>query len=402
MTRPKRKKSQRGVALLMVLIALTILGAMTADLMESSDVYVATTRNYRDSTRAEYLARSGVNLSRLLLSFQRVTGQTLNFPFWQYADMAIGMFVDSEGGGLAGLVGLDMSGAKGVGLGEGDMDLEVRIVDEDSKLNVNLANEGRRKNLMVEQLTQMMAPVEYDPLFQRQLDGGDYVERQEIICEMVDWGDPDETLCDGSGSEDPSFYQTLEQPYERKNAPFDSLEELHMVRGIGDDFWAAFVDPDPDDPDRRVMTVWGKGKINVNTAPPAVLFPIVCMVSTDESGVSPCMDPMQRINLLQILQGVVLYRTFMPFSSAKDFIQAVENPEERLFLPVPGFPILDKRNAMRVLTTQSTVFSIYAKGTVGNVTRRLHVVVDMEGNDMLNPGQSVAASGGSVLYWRMD
>ena len=49
------------------------------------------------------------------------------------------------------------------------------------------------------------------------------------------------------------------KPYRRKNAPYDSLEELHMVRGVRDDFWATFVDPDPTNPKKRIMTVWGQG-----------------------------------------------------------------------------------------------------------------------------------------------
>ena len=39
-----------------------------------------------------------------------------------------------------------------------------------------------------------------------------------------------------------------------------------MVRGISDDFWATFVDPDPPNPKKRVMTVWGQGTVNVNSA----------------------------------------------------------------------------------------------------------------------------------------
>ena len=66
------------------------------------------------------------------------------------------------------------------------------------------------------------------------------------------------------GPED-AWYQLLQKPYRRKNAPYDSLEELHMVRGIGDDFWATFVDPDPADPRKREMTVWGQGTVNVNS-----------------------------------------------------------------------------------------------------------------------------------------
>ena len=111
--------------------------------------------------------------------------------------------------------------------------------------------------------------------------------------------------------------------------------------------------------------------------------------------------PQEKYNL-QILQGVVIIRTFMPFSKVGDFIKAVENPEERLFLPITGFPVVNKREARRVLTTESTVFSIYSEGVVGKTTRRIHMVVDMEGLDMLNPTQSVAASGGKVLYWRME
>lgn len=302
---------------------------------------------------------------------------------------------------MGDLIGLDLGGAEGVGLPP-DESFMVTIVDEDSKLNVNLANDRRMRQRMFQQLGMLMAPMEYDDLFDRISEGGDVITREDVICEIIDWSDPDEELCDQSGGEDPTYYTALPEPYERKNAPYDSLQELHLVRGVDDDFWSAFVDPVPDDPDRRVMTVWGKGKVNVNTAPAQVLFTLTCMLSTDETGISPCMDPYQRLNLLQVLQGVVMMRTFLPFGKVSDFIKAVENPEERLFMPIPGFPVLGKRMARRVLTTRSTVFSIYAEGTVRKATKRIHVVVDTEGVDMLDPTQSVAASGGSVLYWRME
>ena len=44
-----------------------------------------------------------------------------------------------------------------------------------------------------------------------------------------------------------------------KNAPYDSLEELHMVRGVSDDFWRTIVDPEPNNPRKRHLTVWGQG-----------------------------------------------------------------------------------------------------------------------------------------------
>lgn len=406
MRRPRDRKRQRGVALLMVLIALTILGAMTADFMETNEVYLANTVNQRDALKAEYLARSGVNLSRLLLSVQPLFGDAMAFPFWQYADMVMAPFSDSEGGGMADMVGLSLEGAEGLGIEGGEF--AVVIVDEDSKINVNLAGDQKLRDRMVQQLAALIAPESYDEIFDRALQDGSYAAREDVICELIDWADPDEDLCDMSGSEDPSFYQSLDAEYDRKNAPYDSLEELHLVKGIDDDFWTAFVDPDPEDPEQRVLTVWGKGKLNVNTAPAQALFASVCMLATDESGMNPCIaDPMQMLNLMQILQGVILMRTFMPFTKVADFVAAIENPEERLFLPLAGFPIYNKRSARQILTTQSSVFSIYSEGTVDRpngepVTKRIHVVVDTEGLDMLDPTQSVAASGGSVLYWRME
>jgi general secretion pathway protein K len=411
MTRRAPRRKQEGIALLMVLMALAILGAMTADLMESSEVYLSTTTNARDSVRAEYMARSGVNLSRLLLSFQRMIGSSgMNFPFWQYADLAIGLFTDSEGGLLGDLGEMDTSANKGVGLEGGEV--SIKIIDEDSKLNINVAADQGRTNLsaaLVSKLRGLMAPIQFDPLFERASDLGAFFQRDEVICEIVDYVDGDENLCDGSGGEDKSFYQSLDPPRERKNAPLDSLEELRLIKGMSDDLWATFVDPNPEDPDSRIMTVWGKGMINVNTAPAGALLSVLCMpgdVTSGDVGFSPCTDELQVMGLAQILQLVLQIRTIMPFNSVNDFLGAIENPGSLLGgllgIDLPGFTLPNKGMARRMLTTKSTVFSIYANGTVGNVTKRLHVVVDMAGQDMLDPTKSVGSSGGSVLYWRMD
>ena len=420
---------QRGVALLLVLIALAVLGAMTVDLMEDDSVYVASAVNSRDAVEAEYLARSGVNLSRLMLSVQPLLGSSFNFPFWQYADMIMEPFTaakagdkagdkggagaaddeaaaDDEGGGsmLEEMAGIDLSGAEGLGLPPGE-EFSVKIVDEESKIQVNVGSENKRaRDLAVQELMSLTSPVQYDALFERAAGDDKFFGRPEIICEMLDFADPDEDLCDLSGGEDASFYDNDDAPYLRKNAPYDSLEELHLVKGIGDDFWSAFVDPDPTDPERRVMTVWGKGRVNVNTASPQTLLAEVCYLASDDSGVGACSDPASLANLAQILQGVVLIRSFMPFGSVSDFLGAIENPQEKLFLPVPGIPLAQerKRIARKVLTTQSTVFSIYSEGTVGNARKRIHAVVDMEGLDVIDPTKSVSASGGKILYWRMD
>lgn len=387
----------------MVLIAMTILAAMTVDFMESSEVYVAATANQRDSVKAEYNARSAVNLSRLMLAVQPLLGKTFNFPFWQFADLLMEPFsgAQGEGGMMGDMVGIDLSGAEGLGLKDGEF--SVMIVDEDSKINVNMGASMQKKDRerMIAELASLMAPVQYDEIFDRQAEGA-FLERADVICEIIDWTDPDEELCDLSGAEDTTYYSGLDPEYGRKNAPFDSLQEMQLVHGVGDDFWAAFVEPNIEDPEQRVMTIWGSGRINVNTAPSQGLYAAVCMLATDDSGVSPCLDPAVYFNLAQILQMMTTIRTFLPFSKVSDFIAALENPEERLFLPIPGFPVANKSEASRMLATESSVFSIYAEGTVGRARKRIHAVIDTKATDMLDPTNSIESAGGKVLYWRME
>ena len=49
-----------------------------------------------------------------------------------------------------------------------------------------------------------------------------------------------------------------------------------MVRGVSEDFWSTFIDPDPSNPKKRVVTVWGQGAVNVNTANAQTLLGVVC------------------------------------------------------------------------------------------------------------------------------
>src|SRR5690606_25885062 len=100
-----------------------------------------------------------------------------------------------------------------------------------------------------------------------------------------DWWDRDENRTNydpvlatatTSGGEDSDYYRSLPQPYAIKNAPFDTIEELRLVRGISDDFWATFVEPSLDDPNERQITIYGAARVNPNQAAPAVILARVC------------------------------------------------------------------------------------------------------------------------------
>ena len=72
--RPRRgalARGQRGVALILVLTTLAILTAIGVEFSYSTRVNLKLAENLRDELRAYYLARSAINLSRLLLHFQK-------------------------------------------------------------------------------------------------------------------------------------------------------------------------------------------------------------------------------------------------------------------------------------------------------------------------------------------
>jgi general secretion pathway protein K len=259
------------------------------------------------------------------------------------------------------------------------------------------------------QLIGLTASPVNDPLFEGRDADGQFSDRQAICSSVIDWTEPDQDsyVCDPnnptaqtSAAED-SFYDLLKKPYSRKNAAFDSLDELHKLRGFSDDFWATFVEPDPDNPDKRTVTVWGQGTINVNTANPQTLLAFIC---SQAPAARMCTDPAEAAKFLTV---VTLVRSSpfggVPmFSSPKMFIKALSAKSQPAGQPgaapaggaASGGPIggifgmlqiepvtfLSESQAEKMLSVESKLFSIYATGVVKSGKRetrvRVHSVVD--------------------------
>jgi general secretion pathway protein K len=385
----------------MVLGAIAIMIVMLAEFQDEAGAEFAAATAARDSVQAEYFARSAINLSRLLIAaeptmragiaplFMLMKKTPPQLPVWDYSDRILGAFNDKDGAqDFAGMSGLDLSLAKNVGLKGGHF--EISIVDEDAKINVNMgaANEIAHIRLAKE-LMSTMSPIQYDPLFQQRDATGNYHDRLTICSALIDWADPDEQLysCDmtnatSSNAVEDAWYQLLAKPYRRKNAPYDSLEELHMVRGISDDFWATFVDPDPTNPKKRVMTVWGQGTVNVNSANGLTLYAVTCAgAPTSEL----CTDPLQMQTFLMgvtMAQGITMGAPL--FGSPKDFVQTMEGKGMLgPLLTVMGMkPVKfqSESDFTKSISTESKVFSIYAVGVVKGYKRqtrvKIHTVVD--------------------------
>ena len=69
--RRARASAQRGVAMIIAVVAIAVLAVVATEFAYNSRVDMQLAANQRDELRAYYLARSGIGLSRLLLRFQK-------------------------------------------------------------------------------------------------------------------------------------------------------------------------------------------------------------------------------------------------------------------------------------------------------------------------------------------
>lgn len=120
------------------------------------------------------------------------------------------------------------------------------LIDEERKINVNTANTA-----VMERLFEFLL-------------GGDETRAQDLAAAITDWRDADSELSTPVGSAEDSFYRNLTyNPYEAKDAPLEAPDELRLVKDMDADSMEKLKD---------YLTVFGDGKININTTPKAVFW----------------------------------------------------------------------------------------------------------------------------------
>ncbi|NLT21759.1 MAG: general secretion pathway protein GspK [Syntrophorhabdus sp.] len=134
----------------------------------------------------------------------------------------------------------------------GDGRYVVRIFNEAGRINLNTMNEGNK--IVLDNLLVNLG-----------------VEKQTadtIVDSALDWMDKD-TLHRMNGAED-DYYRSLPNPYRAKNGPFDTVEELLLVRGMTPDI---LFGTEEHKGLVHFVTVYGDAsKINVNFAAKEVIM----------------------------------------------------------------------------------------------------------------------------------
>lgn len=323
-----KRFSQRGIALIVVMVALTMIAIVTTELKREVNVDAFGSSNATEQMRADFLARSSMNLSELILRLQ----QTLDQPevknmigavqLTDYADLFMSAFggTPEEVAATTGLVGED---AKGFGADIGAFGVSIR--SEDGKINVNCANgKPEYAQLAYTLIDALYYFPAFDPLFQVPDADGWTRDRRLQTAAFVDYIDEglDQASAPGqpktSTSED---YDYGKLEYKPKNTYLDTLDEVRMIRGVDDRFWTLFA---------PALTVYGGCKLNVRTVEdPRILSAIIFLTVKNKE------DPVVRDG--QLLWYHALAITFARqngyfFDTIEDFVNFVKDPEGTMMM----------------------------------------------------------------------
>jgi general secretion pathway protein K len=287
-TRAHRRRSERGAALLVVMVAIAILTALAVDVAYDNRVRLQIAGNGRDALRAEALAKSAVNLSRLVLTFQAQIDQAASQAGGGLAALgasaaggaggagrAGGALAAGAAGGAAaaamprpqiwsvvpvssGLVQALFAGGGGAppaaaredGRPEGGAPAVASFGDLDGAFEATIDDEGTKVNLQFDALQtggmlgpqvqaylRLVCEPRWDALFDREDANGLRASRPDVAVFLRDWADDDQTSSSltasfpGGGSCNfvlPAL--PFEQGFGDENFPYDRGPERYRAK----------------------------------------------------------------------------------------------------------------------------------------------------------------------------
>ncbi len=354
--RPARDRTETagdrrsGSALIVVLWVIGLLAILMASFAFDAHVEARIISYYRKRTKAEYLARSGLEMARMLMVKSEGMGAD------EEGDEDDRWFQDGkrlkEGLPIQNLV-------EELGAGE----IILSIVPEPARRNINRLGK---------------TDLDIEENMERILEVGGVPEEMwpELIESFIDWIDPDEEpRFDGAETDD--YYSTLEPPYEARNRPqLDTVDELLLVKGfnrtilyggvLSGEFGEEDEEAIPISGIADLLTTYGDGKVNVNAAPTRVLMTL------------PDVDEIVAGAIIEEREGLLNpdgEEEFDPFKSGADLFGRIPDMDPRI------------RN---YVTTDSRIYRITSVGHVANVEKVIWCIVEYSRQDL------------RILRWREE
>jgi general secretion pathway protein K len=174
------------------------------------------------------------------------------------------------------------------------------------------------------------------------------------VSALLDWLDADDvTRLDGAEN---LYYQGLAHPYECGNGPFLTIGQIHLVKGLNKG------DPAGKGTGKGLqdaLTIYSDGKININTAPRAVL-----------QGLDNEIDG-------ALADAIIEYRKNDDFVTINDLRN------------VPGMHDQLLGRIRSLISVKSAAFSIEAEGKANGAVARITAVLQRKGEET------------TLLYWKV-
>jgi len=307
-------KDNKGIALVITLLVLTLLIVVILEFSQGMRVEARAAANFRDDIKAYYLARSGVTFAIAMLEDDDKTDQnydSLN-ELWAQKIPPIPL---------------------------GDGFVSVEITDEDSRINVNKMSTGFGT---VNGETMRLFMVRFLKQFELE---------EDIADSIADWTDTDDSERIPVGAES-NYYQSLEDPYEAKNKPFDSIQELRLIKGLENETYNKL---------QKFLAVNSDGWINMNTAGKEVIMSL----SENLSG--------------EIADEIIAFRGENPFPTKQDFKNNISMSED-VYNEISKF-----------VDVKSNYFSIISRGEVNQSRKIIRAIVKRQNN-----------KASIIEYWRVE
>ena len=230
---PGLTDDSRGIALIMVLWVLAVLMVIVLSFSYLSRTESLAAVAFKQGVEKKFLAEAGIERAVMEIIYRRMNPNVQT---------------DVEGVETWRVDGAPYT------VTTGDDHYTVSITDESGKINLNTLNDTSviiLKNLLINM-------------------GVEGTQADTIADSVLDWKDPDDLVRLNGAESD--YYMSLTNPYKAKNANFDTLEELLLVKGMtpeilyGDGTKKGII---------NFLTVnSNSAQINVDSAPKEVLMAI--------------------------------------------------------------------------------------------------------------------------------
>ena len=330
MIKKLRKNKDRGFVLIAVLLIISVLVTIILEFNYESRMKLHLSDNFHNASKALNYAEAGISIAIASLK------QNENILF---DERFIPLF----------------SGAVQIPVETGYC--TILINDESGKININTLKTSEDKIVRhrVDQILKLIDLLNYQSREQS--------ISYSLVPAIIDWVDYDDEVTflpfikrDNEGAES-SYYEDLIDPYKCKNAPFETLNELLLVKGMTPTIFYGLTGDktqniEPVDGIGQYLTIYGDGKININEASPTVILSL-----------SDKMSP-------SLVKSIVEQRKIKRFVS----VEQLQN--------IPGMTphVYESIRELITVKPKGRYYNVTVTGVAGQFIRKIQIVLRSDGS----------------------